>query len=57
MQKEWINTRVAGEADRRIPCLMPKHLFTGVRGVGKTDRRWEHKKERVLFLFSLIICI
>lgn len=28
-----------GEADRHIPDLKPKHLFTGKRGVGKTDRR------------------
>nr|CAG4646106.1 EOG090X02QX [Macrothrix elegans] len=29
----------AGEADRHIPTKMPKHLFAGKRGVGKTDRR------------------
>ncbi|ORX47837.1 GTP binding protein 4 [Piromyces finnis] len=28
-----------GEADRSIAVKMPKHLFTGKRGVGKTDRR------------------
>lgn len=28
-----------GEADRHIPDLMPKHLHTGKRGIGKTDRR------------------
>ncbi|KAI3876947.1 hypothetical protein MKX03_032492 [Papaver bracteatum] len=28
-----------GEADRTIPTLRPKHLFSGKRGVGKTDRR------------------
>ena len=28
-----------GEADRHIPTLRPKHLFTGRRGIGKTDRR------------------
>ncbi|XP_053688966.1 nucleolar GTP-binding protein 1 [Sabethes cyaneus] len=28
-----------GEADRHIPDLMPKHLFAGKRGAGKTDRR------------------
>ncbi|KAL5718183.1 hypothetical protein ACHQM5_011116 [Ranunculus cassubicifolius] len=28
-----------GEADRVIPTLRPKHLFSGKRGVGKTDRR------------------
>ncbi|CAG7909092.1 unnamed protein product [Brassica rapa] len=28
-----------GEADRVIPTLRPKHLFSGKRGKGKTDRR------------------
>jgi len=28
-----------GEGDRHIPDLMPKHLFSGKRGKGKTDRR------------------
>mmetsp|Transcript_857 Transcript_857/g.3119 ORF Transcript_857/g.3119 Transcript_857/m.3119 type:complete len:656 (+) Transcript_857:87-2054(+) len=28
-----------GEADRTIPTKMPKHLFSGKRGNGKTDRR------------------
>ncbi|KAL5725271.1 hypothetical protein ACHQM5_008432 [Ranunculus cassubicifolius] len=28
-----------GEADRVIPTLRPKHLFSGKRGIGKTDRR------------------
>ncbi|XP_074272738.1 nucleolar GTP-binding protein 1 [Silene latifolia] len=28
-----------GEADRSIPTLRPKHLITGKRGNGKTDRR------------------
>ncbi|KAJ1933654.1 Nucleolar GTP-binding protein 1 [Linderina macrospora] len=29
----------AGEADRSISTKMPKHLFTGKRGVGSNDRR------------------
>lgn len=29
----------AGEADRRNYDMMPKHLFSGKRGIGKTDRR------------------
>lgn len=29
----------AGEADRHIGTKMPKHLFAGKRGKGKTDRR------------------
>ncbi|PIA58763.1 hypothetical protein AQUCO_00500598v1 [Aquilegia coerulea] len=28
-----------GESDRVIPTLKPKHLFSGKRGKGKTDRR------------------
>ncbi|KAH7865241.1 hypothetical protein Vadar_004086 [Vaccinium darrowii] len=28
-----------GEADRVIPCLKPKHLFSGKRSIGKTSRR------------------
>lgn len=28
-----------GEGDRHIPNLRPKHLFTGIRGIGKTTRR------------------
>ena len=28
-----------GEGDRTIVNLMPKHLFSGKRGIGKTDRR------------------
>ena len=28
-----------GEADRVIPNLKPKHLFSGKRSIGKTERR------------------
>jgi nucleolar GTP-binding protein len=28
-----------GEADRTIPNLRPKHLLSGKRGIGSTDRR------------------
>ena len=28
-----------GEADRTIGNLMPKHLFSGKRGIGKNERR------------------
>mmetsp|Transcript_18243 Transcript_18243/g.25283 ORF Transcript_18243/g.25283 Transcript_18243/m.25283 type:complete len:672 (+) Transcript_18243:130-2145(+) len=28
-----------GEGDRHVPDLKPKHLFSGKRGIGKTDRR------------------
>lgn len=30
---------VAGESDRAIPAKMPKHLYSGKRGIGKTDWR------------------
>ena len=29
----------AGESDRKITTKMPKHLFAGKRGTGKTQRR------------------
>ena len=29
----------AGESDRKITTKMPKHLFAGKRGAGKTERR------------------
>jgi hypothetical protein len=29
----------AGEGDHRIWDMKPKHLFSGKRGIGKTDRR------------------
>jgi nucleolar GTP-binding protein len=29
----------ASESDRAVPCKMPKHLFAGKRGMGKTQRR------------------
>ena len=28
-----------GEADRHVFDMKPKHLYTGKRGIGKTDRR------------------
>ena len=28
-----------GEGDRHIAVKKPKHLYTGKRGIGKTDRR------------------
>jgi nucleolar GTP-binding protein len=28
-----------GEGDRHVPDMKPKHLFSGKRGNGKTDRR------------------
>lgn len=30
---------VKGEADKWVPDLKPKHLYSGKRGIGKTDRR------------------
>ena len=32
-------SRQASESDRRIAIKKPKHLFSGKRGMGKTDRR------------------
>lgn len=44
MERKRIKTGVAkysrkGIADRSIPTKMPKHLFSGKRGIGKTDWR------------------
>jgi nucleolar GTP-binding protein len=39
IQKKWSIKCVVNEADRSVPCKMPKHLNTGVRGIGKNDRR------------------
>jgi len=38
-QRPMIRLGKSGESDRHIPTLKPKHLLTGKRGVGKTDRR------------------
>ncbi|CAD5220012.1 unnamed protein product [Bursaphelenchus okinawaensis] len=38
-QKPWQGEARKGEADRRILDMKPKHLFSGKRGMGKTDRR------------------
>jgi nucleolar GTP-binding protein len=29
----------AGEGDRHVYDMMPKHLYTGKRGIGHNDRR------------------
>jgi hypothetical protein len=39
LQREWKNKGMSSDADRRIPVKMPKHLYCGIRGNGKTDRR------------------
>jgi len=39
IQKKWSRHSVVNEADRQIPSKLPKHLNTGHRGIGKTDRR------------------
>ncbi|EZA49936.1 hypothetical protein DMN91_011493 [Ooceraea biroi] len=39
LKKKIAKKGLKGEADRFIGNKMPKHLFTGKRGVGKTDRR------------------
>ena len=40
-KQQWKLGRAAkkGEADRHIPDLKPKHLFSGKRPKGTTDRR------------------
>ena len=38
-QRDFIKYRRAGESDRTIVTKMPKHLFSGKRGKGKTQRR------------------
>jgi len=35
----FYTTGARGESDRKIVTKMPKHLFSGKRGNGKTDRR------------------
>eukprot|EP00741_Cyanophora_paradoxa_P021990 tig00021432_g21227.t1 len=39
MQKRMNKGARKGEADRHIPDLKPKHLSSGKRGLGKTERR------------------
>jgi len=39
MKVKGRGTARKGEADRHIPDMKPKHLFSGKRGIGKTDRR------------------
>jgi nucleolar GTP-binding protein len=38
-QRKMNKRAKTGEADRVIITKMPKHLFSGKRGNGKTDRR------------------
>ncbi|KAL9554366.1 hypothetical protein MBANPS3_002842 [Mucor bainieri] len=39
VQKQTSKMGKRGEADRQIQTKMPKHLFSGKRGMGSTDRR------------------
>ncbi|KOC59347.1 putative nucleolar GTP-binding protein 1 [Habropoda laboriosa] len=39
LKKKIARKGLKGEADRFIGTKMPRHLFSGKRGVGKTDRR------------------
>jgi len=39
IQKKWSRVSRVDAADRQIPSKLPKHLNTGKRGIGKTDRR------------------
>lgn len=36
---KWLKQGTAGVTDKRIPNMMPRHLYTGKRGIGKTERR------------------
>ena len=38
-KKTFAKMGKAGESDRHIAVKMPRHLFSGKRGSGKTDRR------------------
>lgn len=38
-QRKMIKMGKAGESDRHIHEKRPRHLYSGKRGVGKTDRR------------------
>ena len=38
-QKSFNMEARKGEADRRVLDMKPKHLFSGKRKMGKTDRR------------------
>lgn len=37
--KQFEKTGMKGEADKWIPDMKPKHLYSGKRGIGKRDRR------------------
>lgn len=39
IQKKTLDAGQRGDGDRAIYSKMPKHLFSGKRGIGKTDRR------------------
>ena len=39
IQKTWNRQARVNDADRQIPSKLPKHLNSGKRGIGKTDRR------------------
>jgi len=39
IQRNWNRQARVNDADRQIQSKLPKHLNTGKRGIGKTDRR------------------
>ena len=39
IERKFKKSTAIHESDRRIADLMPKHLYSGKRGVGKADRR------------------
>ena len=36
---KWLQQGRKGVGDKHIPNMMPRHLYTGKRGIGKTERR------------------
>ena len=38
-QRKFVQEGKGGEADRKIGTLLPKHLYSGKRKMGKTQRR------------------
>jgi len=39
IQKKWNRSARVNDADRQIGSKLPRHLNSGKRGIGKTDRR------------------
>lgn len=39
IERQWKRIGQNGDTDKRIPCMMPRHLFSGKSTIGKKDRR------------------